>query len=1563
MPTAIQKDFIVDKGLDANESLTIGNDTVTSLLDSALVTAIGTSSSVATTISLAGGASAKAYDSADVLPGAGNDSGDFAFVSSTNRLYLWNGNGWFNIALINTTPNVSTFPDSNYEVNGAGQVALTVTMLATDPEGLAIAYSATSETASNFVTITQDSGVFTLTPITLDSASSAGISTGTFSVTFRASDGINVVPRVSSFTISFVVTYNWTAGTQQAGPLGYSGGGSNNFIGWSNGIDKNGNQAIVGAKGKDSSKGGARVWNRSGSTWNQSTELQAIDRGSTGSGQFGYAVRMSSDGNFAIIGAPFSFNSSRGHSPGASYVFRKTDGTWQQNKKLEQASSANDDYQGWHVDITKDGGYVISGAYGASTKGGAYDWKNNGEVTYTLDGSAYVEAHSGISGTDNQPVAFLQNAAGTKSFLLGDQNNKIYQYTMSVANSVNSSNMTYDSVSFDLSSQMSTPFGMRWNNDGTKIFVLDRSSRYVYEYNLSTAYDITSMSYTSGDRFYITSDADPQGIDFKPDGTKMYIVHKNAGQIGSYTLSTAFDITTASYDSQAVSVSSQDNGPAGVAFSPDGVRMIVAGAGSSGGVLFQYTLSTPWSINTASYDSISQSDLNEHSPRQITFSSDGQLLFFPGLQSDRVKKFSSSTVSWTEQAFLTSSDLGSSAEAGTAVSINSADGTLAVIGAPNHSSFAGAAVVFQRSGSTWTQIDFIQPDDVAGGDKFGYMLDMDKDGDTILAGSYQQDPNSVSNAGAAYVFTKTGFGISQLTHLGFRALRGTGNELEDQGGIAFNSDGTKVFLVGSGGNTGDLVIQYTLSTAYDLSTASYNNVKFSVASQTSMPTGIHFKPDGTKMFIVSTTTNSNNTTQCLFRYSLSTAFDLSTASYDSVALDLRATSDGDIERSYAMVFNNDGTKMFVLDRPYPLNARVAEYALSTAYDITTFSYTRNFNVNSQSPYMMGLAFNSDGTIMITASDSALFKYKLTTGFDLSTASYTSVTTSLTSYSNNNAGIAFNPDGSKLYVCCTSDDGVDEYKVGQYTQHTKLIASDYATNDNFGESVSIDGDGKVAVVGARRWNSETGKFYVFTKYNNVFYQRKIYQASNAGSDDQFARDVCVSESGSHIIVGADKEDSQASNAGAAYIFNAPEYASGNVTNYGVCVVDAILEGADNNEAMGESVAINKDGTLLAVGLRNSDHNGNSNGGAVRVYKKSGGTWTLKQTLTSNQHVSGQNNYYGKSLTMAADDYTIVVGKGSAGYNARGVHVWTSSDNGESWSTQANLLGSGVVGSDTYGEDGNIDISDDGNTLVIGAKFDDDSGTDAGAVYVYTRSGTTWTFRQKLNASKPAGARFGTHCRLSGDGQRLAIGAPYEDAGGTDRGTVVVYYTPNNGAGWNMETSFQSTDIGNSDYFGNTLAIDTDGDTLAVSSDSTTARSVYVFTRSGTTWSQQAKLVHPNAASGDNFGYGNQNPVISGDGNILYIGSNGDDDNGNNAGRGFIFTRSGSTWTEVGSNFTPLASNYAAGGLRGVEAQDYFGSRLAISRDGSTFAAGSEFHTNNSGLNTGGAYVMRPLLESY
>jgi len=255
------------------------------------------------------------------------------------------------------------------------------------------------------------------------------------------------------------------------------------------------------------------------------------------------------------------------------------------------------------------------------------------------------------------------------------------------------------------------------------------------------------------------------------------------------------------------------------------------------------------------------------------------------------------------------------------------------------------------------------------------------------------------------------------------------SEDTDSNGITFNNDGTKMYMVGADNNR---VHQYSLSTAFDASTASYDSVSFRLGSQDFNPRDIAFNNDGTKMYMVGTITDS------VYQYSLSTAFDVSTVSYDSVSFSV-SSQDTD---PYGIAFNNDGTKMYMVGLS---SDSVHQYSLSTAFDLSTASYDSvSLSVISHAANPVDIAFNNDGTKMyiVSVTSDSVHQYSLSTAFDLSTASYDSVSFSVASQDGNPYGIAFNNDGTKMYMLGGTNDSVFQYSTVFPTQALNLATGNY-----------------------------------------------------------------------------------------------------------------------------------------------------------------------------------------------------------------------------------------------------------------------------------------------------------------------------------------------------------------------------------------------------------------------------------------------------------------------------------------------------------------------------------------
>jgi len=297
----------------------------------------------------------------------------------------------------------------------------------------------------------------------------------------------------------------------------------------------------------------------------------------------------------------------------------------------------------------------------------------------------------------------------------------------------------------------------------------------------------------------------------------------------------------------------------------------------------------------------------------------------------------------------------------------------------------------------------------------------------------------------------------------------------------FSSDGTKMYMQSS---NNDAVYQYSLSTAFDISTASYASKSFSVVSQDTIPTGLAFSSDGTKMYMCGI-----NTDIC-YQYTLSTAWDVSTASYASKTLSF-VSQDG---LPYNITFNNNGTKLYMIGGT---NDSVFQYSLSTAYDLSTGSYDSvSFSVSSQETAPRGITFNGNGTKMyiVGEDNDSIFQYSLSTAYDLSTASYDSVSFNVSSQNGGPRQIKFNSDGTKHFIIADAG-GSGERAVYEYYTTSLTQSLDLSTGNTFsftpsgattvsftnppasglavGFSVEINGDGSaITWPSSVKWDSGT-----------------------------------------------------------------------------------------------------------------------------------------------------------------------------------------------------------------------------------------------------------------------------------------------------------------------------------------------------------------------------------------------------------------------------------------------------------------------------------------------------------
>lgn len=260
------------------------------------------------------------------------------------------------------------------------------------------------------------------------------------------------------------------------------------------------------------------------------------------------------------------------------------------------------------------------------------------------------------------------------------------------------------------------------------------------------------------------------------------------------------------------------------------------------------------------------------------------------------------------------------------------------------------------------------------------------------------------------------------------------------------------------------------------------------------------------------------------------------------------------------------------------------------------------------------------------------------------------------------------------------------------------------------------------------------------------------------------------------------------------------------------------------------------------------------------------------------------------------------------------------------------GDGAAG-DNFGIANDVD----GDTAVIAARFDDGIGADSGSAYVFVRSGSAWNQQAKLTASDAAaGDQFGTAVAISGN--TIVVGAASDDDFGSNSGSVYVFVR--NGTTWSQQTKLVASDGASLDFFGSTVDVHVNTAVVGASLNDdagSASGSAYVFVRSGTNWTQQAKLTASDAASGDQFGFS-----VSISGNTLAIGSPQDDDGGTGSGSAYVFLRSGVSWSQQAK----LSASDAASG-------DQFGISLSASVD--RVLVGAWTH-DGVGVDSGAAYVF-------
>lgn len=510
----------------------------------------------------------------------------------------------------------------------------------------------------------------------------------------------------------------------------------------------------------------------------------------------------------------------------------------------------------------------------------------------------------------------------------------------------------------DTSTQDTIPYDIFFKPDGTKMYILGRANDTVYQYALSTAWDISTATFETGKSKSVTTDEDqPNGLFFKDDGTKMYITGTGGDDMHHYTLSTAWDVSTATVQSGVLTLSGQMNNPNGMSISSDGLTVFVISDQNND--VFQYTLTTAWDITTGSYSGKSFSVANEgSSSRGVAFNSSGTQMFV--MNDTEVHRYTLSTandVSTASYDAVVLSTFPETGDAGVQKFVFSADGSkgyLASTGAfdgiiqyatvaTTNTLDLSSGTYFSMSGTSGMDIAFSNPPPSG----VGYAAQIE-----------------IENTDTSWRADEESYDYKRFEP--YSQLGGSGND------VYISPDGTKMFC---SSDADDIVYQFTLSTPYDVSTATYDSKNFDFTSFEGNLEAIFFKPDGTKIFL------TGSSSDLIREFPLSTAWDISTVG----SLTANLNSSGKDNFPTGIFIGDDGTKLYMVGTQ---SDAVHQYDLSTAWSLSGATFSKSFSsFQVVVGTVKGVWLSSDGKTLLTgnAQDCGIIQYTLDTAWDIATA--------------------------------------------------------------------------------------------------------------------------------------------------------------------------------------------------------------------------------------------------------------------------------------------------------------------------------------------------------------------------------------------------------------------------------------------------------------------------------------------------------------------------------------------------------------------------------------------------
>lgn len=706
--------------------------------------------------------------------------------------------------------------------------------------------------------------------------------------------------------------------------------------------------------------------------------------------------------------------------------------------------------------------------------------------TYYYERKSYA-VNKDVAGLETNPLGLYIKPDGTKFYIIGSTADAVRQYTMTTPWDISTG--VYDNKFFGVTAQDATPRGIHFSTDGTKMFILGSTTTAVYQYTLTTAWDVSTTAAYSGTRIIVsTQEATPVSFEFNATGTMLYILGTTQDRIYQYPIDPLFpwDLTYASYASTfSISFASTDTNMLGMAFgnngnllyltgnntstlysytlsspynlnsgtasptatttfrnsisligqgvtrtciriSPDGKKLYMAD--SNNDLIYQYTMRTPWDINTMNYDNVSfYVGFQETSIGGMYFKPDGTAFYINSTSSTgNIYQYSMSTP-WDLTTAGYTGNFGTVINPSGRLTFNSTGTKVYAIYNTN--------ALYQYNLTTPWEIRTITAGvssvSIDGGSKDLYISDDQRNFFVLGA-------QTATNDILYQYYMPTAGSVSGMTNPQNKTLIG----FENPESMYFSADMSKMYVL----NTSGVLHQFTISEGAWKVSAGFvsKNANFSMTTQDSSMSCFFINNTGTIMIAVGTTNDA------VYRYTLSTPWDTSTATptLGVGGVQISKYIGNIIGNATSLQVSPDGINLFISQGQI-----IYKYVMSVPWDLTTAVYTTGDTYTiSQDTNPTSIRFRADGFMMYVMgnTNNTVYQYQLTVPWDIKTSmTYTTKSRSFAAVIANNVKIIISPDGRYLLAYSSSSSILSTWHFGVPWDISTLV---YRTNVSLGSNM-------------------------------------------------------------------------------------------------------------------------------------------------------------------------------------------------------------------------------------------------------------------------------------------------------------------------------------------------------------------------------------------------------------------------------------------------------------------------------------------------------------------------------